>query len=125
METGEYCFLAKRISENNATISEYLEPVGFEIRPNYLTVSSASMRGYMSVAPYGEKLTESWTLIANKHAFRGTFKVGDVMWLDGEKPDTTNENDMRYGSSANAEIVGVTIIGNDINVFLRKHQSAV
>ena len=125
METGEYCYLAKRISENNATVSEYAEPVAFMIQPNYLTVSSASMRGYMAVAPYGEKLTESWTLIAKKYAFRDTFKVGDCMWLDGKAPDLSDINDTRYASSANAEIIGATIIGNDINVFLRKHQSAI
>jgi hypothetical protein len=122
MRIGGCVWHSKRISDNNAEIAEYDFPKEYITRPNYLTIMPAISRGYMEVAKYGEDLENTWTVIANRNAFDGVFKVGDILWVDGETPFDENKEDYAYGETANAIVKSVSEVNHTINITLTRNK---
>ena len=96
MEIGKSVWLASRLNEINAEIPEYEKPVEIVTRVNYFTVMPAVSRGFMEVLKSGETLYNTWTATANGRYFNNKIKVGDLIWLDGEIPIESIENESSY-----------------------------
>ena len=99
MRVGDSVWHSARINTDNAEIAEFAPPTEIKTRFNHFTVMPATSRGYMEVMKYGEDVDSTWTAIANSRAFDGKIKVGDVFWLDGEKPIQHLEDEYGFGAT--------------------------
>lgn len=90
MKVGQSIWLCKRLYENNEGIIVYDEPKEYKLAFNYLTINSAS--GYLATLQYGEQLSKIWNMKAKKPFFDGAFDEGDLLYIEGNKPDLANEN---------------------------------
>lgn len=125
MRVGKSVWHAKRINDLNAEIGEYEKPTKIVTRFNYFTVMPASSRGFMEVLKSGETLYDTWTATANGRYFDGKFKAGDLMWVDGESPIESIENEYGNGASATAEIKNVAEVNLTIAIRLERNQNQV
>lgn len=129
MKFGKSVWLASRIEEQNATISEYEKPIEIVTRPNYFTVMKATTRGLFEIMKYGETAENTWTVTANGQAFDGKIKEGDVMWVDGESPLTEKnaelEKEYGYGCTANTVVKNVAEVNRTIAITLNRNQNQV
>ena len=122
MRFGGKVYHAPRVYDANATLPTYQTPHCYVTRANYLSVMSATSRGFMEVMKYGEDLENTWTVIANARAFEGVFKEGDAMWVDGCAPDKELEEEYGCGSTANAIVRGVVCVNNTISITLTRNK---
>lgn len=104
MKVGQKVWLCKRLYENDEGIIVYDEPKEYTLAFNYLTINSAS--GYLATIQYGEKLSKVWNMKAKKPFFDGIFDEGDLLYIEGNKPDLANENYLN-GDGANAKVTSV------------------
>ena len=149
MKVGERIWFAKRITEKNAEISNYEAPQPIITRFNYFTVMPATSRGFSEVMRYGEDAENTWTAIANAKAFgskRGfiiglsrlgssdilsdvdvieKIKVGDLFWLDGERPVSCIENEYGNGASATAVVKSVDYVNYTMHITLTRNKDKV
>lgn len=125
MRVGEIIWHASRINEANAEIAEYAEPTEIRTRFNYFTVMPATSRGFMEVMKYGEDVDSTWTAIAIDRAFHGKIKVGDLFWLDGEKPSETVTDEIGYAQSATAIVKSVSYVNLTIAITLTRNKDQV
>lgn len=125
MRFGKSVWYSNRISENNAEIAEYAEPVEVVTRPNYFTVMKSTSRGYLSIMQFGENAENTWTAVANGISFGDRIKAGDVMWLDGESPIETVEKTYGNGASATAVVKSVDEVNYTISITLERNQNQV
>ena len=127
MRIGKCVWHSSRKNELNAEIGEYEKPTKIVTKFNYLTVMPAVSRGFMEVIKSGETLYDTWTATANGRYFDGKFKVGDLMWLDGEQPPMDTELDELYGynESATAVIVNVAEVNQTIAIRLERNQNQI
>lgn len=122
MRVGESIWHSARINEANAEISEYAKPTKIRTRFNYFTVMPATSRGFMEVMKYGEDVDSTWTAIANDRAFNGKIKVGDLFWLDGEKPIPELEAKYGNGATATAVVKSVAYANFTISITLTRNE---
>lgn len=123
MRIGESVWLASRINETNAETLSFKKPIEITTRPNYFTVMPASSRG-LEVLTSGENIYDTWIATANDR-YDFSIKVGDLMWLDGEKPIAEIENEYGVGSSATAQVKSVSK-GNLVTIIrLERNQRQV
>lgn len=125
MRVGESVWHASRINESNAEIAEYAKPTEIRTRFNYFTVMPATSRGFMEVMKYGEDVDSTWTAIANDRAFHGKINVGDLFWLDGEKPPETLSDEIGYAQSATAIVKSVSYVNLTIAITLTRNKDKV
>ena len=125
MRVGESIWHASRINEANAEIAEYAEPIEIRTRFNYFTVMPATSRGFMEVMKYGEDVDSTWTAIALDRAFHGKIKVGDLLWLDGEKPPETVTDEIGDAQSATAIVKSVAYVNLSIAITLTRNKDQV
>ena len=125
MRVGDKVWFASRINESNAEVSTFAKPEEINTRFNYFTVMPAASRGYMEVMKYGEDVDSTWTAIANASAFNGKIKVGDLFWLDGEKPDKDIESVEGYGATATAVVKSVAYVNFTISITLTRNKNKV
>ena len=125
MRVGESIWHSARINTANAEIAEYAEPTEICTRFNYFTVMPATSRGYMEVMKYGEDVDNTWTAIANDRAFHGKVKVGDLFWLDGEKPPKEITDEFGYAQSATAVVKSVSYVNLTISITLTRNKDQV
>lgn len=104
MKVGQSIWHCKRIGEDENGIITYAEPKEYILRFNYLTVNPAS--GYLATIQYGEQINKVWTMKANKRLFENIFSEGDVLYIEGTKPNPDDENYV-YGYGANALVTSV------------------
>ncbi len=127
MKVGKKVWYANRISEPNAIIAKFDKPVEIVTSWNYFTIMSAVSRGYLEVMKYGEKSSDTWTVIANGAYFAGKIKKGDVMWVDDESPLTEYNADLEatYGNgyTANAVVKNVAEVNYTIEITLERNQN--
>ena len=123
MRVGENVYYAKRINDINAEIGEYSEPKEIVTRFNYFTCMPSGT-GYVQGVKDGGKATNMWNCVANARVFRGTFNIGDLFWVDGEKPPKKEELNELYGyaESATAEIVDVADLNFSLTITLQRNQ---
>lgn len=125
MRVGDSIWHSARINEANAEIAEFAEPTEIRTRFNYFTVMPATSRGYMEVMKYGEDIDSTWTAIANDRAFHGKINVGDLFWLDGEKPIPELEEEYGNGSTATAVVKSVAYGNISISITLTRNKEQV
>lgn len=125
MKQHSKVWFAKRTSLDNAEVKTFSEPESLYTRNNYFTVMPASSRGYAEVMKYGETLNDVWTVIANSNYFDGVFKIGDVFYVDGERPNENLENTYGYGCTANAVVKAVAYVDRTIGITLVRNQAQV
>ena len=125
MRIGQSVWIARRKEIPNAEITEYEKPVEYVTAFNYLTIMPASSRGGLEVMKHGETLYDTWTGIANARYFDGKINEGDLMYIDGHKPDTTLETEYGYGSTANAVVKSALPINHTISLVLSTNQDQV
>ena len=125
MRVGESIWHASRINEANAEIAEYAEPTEIRTRFNYFTVMPATSRGFMEVMKYGEDVDSTWTAIALDRVFHGKIKVGDLFWLDGEKPIPELEAEYGNGATATAVVKSVAYVNLTISITLTRNKDKV
>ena len=125
MRVGESVWHSARINEANAEIAEFAEPTEIKTRFNYFTVMPATSRGFMEVMKYGEDVDSTWTAIANDRAFHGKINVGDLFWLDGEKPIPELEEEYGNGSTATAVVKSVAYVNMSISIILTRNKDQV
>lgn len=127
MKVGKSVWYANRINEFNAETEHFEEPIEVKTAWNYFTVMPAVSRGYMETMKYGERLLDTWTVIANGAKFADKIHEGDRMWVDGESPFTkTNailEEEYGYGSTANAVVKNVAEVNFTIAITLERNQN--
>lgn len=122
MRVGDSIWYASRIDEPNSTMPSYGKPIKLTTRFNYITVMQASSRGYAEVLAHGENVRNEWTVIANARAFGGKFKVGDLFWVDGEKPIKELEEEYGNGTTATAVVKSVSPVNLTISITLSRNQ---
>ena len=125
MRVGEKIWHSARINEANAEIAEYATPTEIRTQFNYFTVMPATSRGFMEIMKYGEDVDSTWTAIANDRAFHGKIKVGDLFWLDGEKPPETVTDEFGYAQSATAIVKSVSYVNFTIAITLTRNKDQV
>ena len=125
MRVGEKIWHASRINEANAEIAEFATPTEIRTQFNYFTVMPATSRGFMEVMKYGEDIDSTWTAIANDRAFHGKINVGDLFWLDGEKPHETVTDEFGYAQSATAIVKSVSYVNLTIAITLTRNKDQV
>lgn len=125
MRIGEAVWHSSRKDIPNAKIAEFDKPTKFTTRCNYLTVMPLVSRGYMEVFKYGEDIDNVWTVIANARSFGGKIKEGDVMWVDGHKPDDDLEAHYGYGCTANAVVKSVSYVNYSMSITLIRNREQV
>jgi hypothetical protein len=125
MRVGEFVWHSKRLQKSNAEISEFSKPVKIQTHYNYFTVMPATSRGFMEVMKYGEDVDSTWTVIANARAFNGKIEVGDLFWLDGEKPISKLEATYGNGATATAVVKSVSYVNMYISVTLTRNKEQV
>lgn len=125
MRIGESAWLSSRIDEPNATNNDYENPIEIKTRANFFTVMPSSTGGFMEVLKSGENLYNYWRATANARFFEGKIKVGDLMWLDGEKPILNLENEYGIGASATAVVKAVEKVNFTLNIRLERNQKQV
>lgn len=125
MRVGDSVWHVSRINEDNAEIAEFSVPTKIRTQFNYFTVMPATSRGFMEVMKYGEDVDSTWTAIANDRAFHGKIKVGDLFWLDGEKPPETVTDEFGYAQSATAIVKSVSYVNLTIAITLTRNKDQV
>lgn len=151
MRVGERIWFCSRKEIANAEIPDFKEPKEIITRFNYFTVMPASSRGYSEVMKYGEDIDNTWIAIANANHFHDLFgfvlgrsnlgckdvfnddyvsrfvKVGDLFWLDGDKPPFKSEitEDFGYAESATAVVKSVSYVNMSISIILTRNKNKV
>lgn len=125
MRVGTSIWHSARIDNANAEIAEYEKPTEIRTRFNYFSVMPATSRGYAEVMKYGEDVDSTWTAIANDRAFHGKIKVGDLFWLDGDKPIEALEAEYGYGATATAVVKSVSYVNLTISIVLTRNKDKV
>lgn len=125
MRVGDNVWHSSRINESNAEILEYNKPTKIKTRFAYFTVMPATSRGFLEVMKYGEDVDSTWTAIANARAFQGKIKVGDLFWLDGEKPIPELEAEYGNGATATAVVKSVSYVNLSIAITLTRNKDQV
>ncbi|NCC88581.1 MAG: hypothetical protein EOM05_12100 [Clostridia bacterium] len=121
MKNGTSIYLCKRSELNNTQTPTYQEPVQYVLRNNYLTVQGAS--GYLDTLAYGERINNFWNCIAKQDIFQGVFHEGDLVYIEGEVPEETteeNEDTIVYGENANAKVRSVITQDRVIRIVFEK-----
>lgn len=116
MTVGQSVWHCKFLGENDNGVLEYSKPKEYKLAFNYLTINPAS--GYLAVVQYGKQINKIWNMKANKNIFDGVFKEGDLLYIEGNKPD---EN-VCYGVGANARVQSVLPFLKSITIELEKIQ---
>ena len=62
--------------------------------------------GYLAVQQYGENISNIWTAFVPRAAFEGVFHVGDLVYLDGDRPKVGTP-EYESGADATAQVTAV------------------
>ena len=91
----------KRIPNDDKSIIEYQPPV--KKWGNYQPLD-----GYVDTLKYGESVNQRWRLQLSLRGNETEYAVGDLLYLDGDKPDPTVKG-YEYGDGANARVTAVKL----------------
>ena len=125
MKLGGVIWHSSRINEENAEVAEFATPQAIRTRANYFSVMPATSRGFLEVMQYGEDLDSTWTATANARMFNGKISVGDLFWLDGEKPIPELEAEYGNGATATAVVKSVSYVNLTISITLTRNKEQV
>lgn len=113
MTLGQSIWHCKFLGEDENGAMTYSAPVEYKTAFRHLTVKKAS--GYLAVMRYGKEINSIWRMVALKSLFDGIFNEGDLLYIDGNSPDLSDE-DYFNGKGANVvvqsvlpELVSITI----------------
>lgn len=106
-------YLCSLIKDSDPT--SYMLPRKFTQRFNYFTIVQAS--GFLATQVYGQNIDKMFNGIANYNIFKGVFKEGDLLYINGAKPSDEEEY---VGQNANAFIKSVNEINHSIQLVIEK-----
>lgn len=89
----------KRKPNNKQNIVEFFAPI--KKYGNYQHLS-----GYVDTLRYGESVSQRWRLQVEFRGNESEYAVGDLMYLDGAKPNPKVKG-YEYGDGANARVTAV------------------
>lgn len=115
-------------NRNNETASEeptYDTPKKIITRPNYFTVMPAEAGGYLQLLKHGETIFETWIVCVNSKIFPNILQEGDLLWVDGEKPNQELEQLYGNGATANAVVSSVSKGRFATTITLKRNQKQV
>ena len=116
MKIGEKIWHCSRTSDENAEVETFDEPVEYTLRFGYFTVQPKNT--YTDIMAYGERNVDYQRGIAQPYNFwKDKIKIGDRFYLDGNKPDETEEF---YGENANFTVDGVSKQNMAIEITFKK-----
>ena len=113
MRVGETFYHSVRKINNNDLVT-YSVAKPYRTQLGYITCQPAS--GYTETLEFGEKVSKTWTIVANYSRFNGVFNEGDLLFLDGAKP---TDKDL-YENEANAVITSVRYQNKIIRIIAEK-----
>lgn len=113
MRVGETFYHSVRKIDNNDLVT-YSVAKPYRTQLGYITCQPAS--GYTETLEFGEKVSKTWTIVANYSRFNGVFNEGDLLFLDGAKPTDTD----LYEKEANAVITSVRYQNKIIRIIAEK-----
>lgn len=113
MRVGEtFYHSVRKIDDNDLVTYSVAKP--YRTQLGYITCQPAS--GYTETLEFGEKVSKTWTIVANYSRFNGVFNEGDLLFLDGAKPTDTD----LYEKEANAVITSVRYQNKIIRIIAEK-----
>lgn len=122
MRNGEKIWYCSRISDENAEVEIFAEAVELTLQfprvfsPMGITVQPKN--GFTDRMSYGETTSSDQRIMLTPYTlWDGKFKVGDVFYLDGQKPNETEEY---YGQDANYQVDFVARQNEAIEVSVKK-----
>lgn len=117
MRMGKNIWHCMRINKDDSDIKVYDSPKLYRLRFGYLNLQPAS--GYTNTVLFGEKIDKRWILLANQKAFQGVFHEGDLLYVDDNTPNISDE-DYVNGDGANAIVDSVREQNLVIRIVLKK-----
>ena len=93
----------KRVPNDDGSIIEYKPPV--KKWGNYQPLD-----GYVDTLKYGESVNQRWRLQVALKGNEKEYAVGDLMYLDGDKPDTTVKG-YEYGEHEGLGLLKGQVVG--------------
>ena len=125
MNFGENIWYAKRINDYDAEQAEFGKPIQITTRPNYLTVMPAETGGYLQILKHGDTIFETWIVCINERILPNLLGIGDLLWVDGAKPNKDIETLYGNGASANAVVDSMSKGRLTTTVTLKRNQKQV
>lgn len=113
MKVGETFYHSVRNIDDKDLVT-YSVANAYRTQLGYITCQPAS--GYTETLEFGEKVSKTWTIVANYSRFNGVFNEGDLLFLDGAKPTDTD----LYENEANAVITSVRYQNKIIRIIAEK-----
>ena len=83
MKVGETFYHSVRNIDDKDLVT-YSVAKPYRTQLGYITCQPAS--GYTETLEFGEKISKTWTIVANYNLFNKVFNEGDLLFLDGAKP---------------------------------------
>lgn len=122
MRNGEKIWYCSRISDENAEVEIFGKPEEFTLQfPRVFSPISITVQpknGFTDRMAYGETTNSDQRIVLTPYThWHGKFKEGDVFYLDGRKP---NESEEYYGQDANYQVDFVANQNEAIEVSVKK-----
>lgn len=111
MKTGSKIWWCKRLNKDNEETPLYEKPQEFILRPptpfSPIGITAQPKTGFTDYFDYGETTNSDQRIVLTPYDYwYGKFHEGDLFYLDGAMPNTSEEN---YGQDAN---YSVDFVGN-------------
>lgn len=98
MKFGKSTYYCKKLDEPNG-LQEYGEPNEIVLKPHMFSLQPASSSGFTAIQEFGTRVNLYQVCYAQPYTeWENTFKEGDVFYVDGVAPDSSEET---YGENAN------------------------
>jgi hypothetical protein len=125
MDFWEEVWYCNRDNETASEEPTYNEPKKIITRPNYFSVMPAEAGGYLQLLKHGETIFETWIVCVNSKIFPNILQEGDLLWVDGEKPNQELEQLYGNGATANAVVSSVSKGRFATTITLKRNQRQV
>ena len=113
MKVGETFYHSVRNIDDKDLVT-YSVAKPYRTQLGYITCQPAS--GYTETLEFGEKISKTWTIVANYNLFNKVFNEGDLLFVDGAK----RTNIELYEKEANAVITSVRYQNKIIRIIAEK-----
>lgn len=122
MRNGEKIWHCKRLSEENAEVSEWAKPQEYILhmpRPfSPIGITVQPKNGFTDRMSYGETTNSDQRVILTPYIYwKDKFQVGDLFYIDGAKP---TEDEAYYGEKANYYVEFVALQNQAIELSLKQ-----
>lgn len=122
MRNGEKIWYCMRTSRDDAEVNTYMKPIEETVRManifNPVSITVQPKNGFTDRMAYGETTSKDQRIVLTPYTlWHGRFKEGDLFYLDGEKPSSSEEY---YGQNANYMVESVANQNEAIELSVKK-----